>query len=165
MLGRRFPGVPIVVSGGQAFDTGANRNEADAMADLLIELGIPSERIIRESNSRTTAENASLAELPASNGRPWLLVTSAFHMPRAMGTFRKAGHEVIAAPTDWRISDNKTFLPFNAADNLSNVDLAAKELMGLAGYWLTGRTSALLPGPEEECETPTVATGASEVRL
>jgi uncharacterized SAM-binding protein YcdF (DUF218 family) len=152
-LARRYAGAPIVVSGGQAFDNGSERSEADAMADLLVELGVAPERIVRESNSRTTAENAALAGLP-SGGRRWLLVTSAFHMPRAMGTFRKAGHSVIAAPTDWRVSDGKSLFLTNAADNLGKLDLAAKEIMGLAGYWATGRSSSLLPGPEDECDLP-----------
>lgn len=151
MLARRFPGAPVVVSGGQAYDNGSGRNEADAMTDLLVELGVARERIVQEAGSRTTAENAALVAL-SNDARPWLLVTSAFHMPRAMGTFRKAGHKVIAAPTDWRVTEGDPVFLVNAAENLMKVDLAMKEYLGLLGYWVTGQSASLFPGPQGECD-------------
>lgn len=148
VLARRYPTTTVVVSGGQAFDNGSGRSEADGMAELLIRLGVPRERILQEAQSRTTAENAELAAQKTGSGR-WLLVTSAFHMPRAIATFRKAGVDVVAAPTDWRVGDTSEPLLFTASGNLQKVDMAAREYYGLLAYWLSGRTSELFPAPEE----------------
>jgi uncharacterized SAM-binding protein YcdF (DUF218 family) len=147
-LARKYPGATVLVSGGQAFDNGSGRSEADGMSELLVELGVPPGRILQEGESRTTAENAALVAQQTRSGR-WLLVTSAFHLPRAIGTFRKSGVEVIAAPTDWRVGDDSEPLLFSASANLEKVDLAAREYLGLLAYWLGGRTNELFPGPEE----------------
>ena len=147
-LARDYPGAPVLVSGGEVFENGTDRSEAQAMADLLVELGVSRDRIVLESQSRTTAENAAFIAQKAGGTR-LLLVTSAFHMPRSVGTFRKAGLDVIAAPTDWRVTDNTPLLLFSASENLRKVDIAAREDIGLLAYWITGRTDALLPGPEK----------------
>jgi len=152
-LAKQFPDIPIVVSGGQAFDNGTDRKEASAMADLLAEFGIDTSRLVLESNSRTTSENASLAAAQ-TDGRAWILVTSAFHMPRSIGTFRKAGVNVVAAPTDWRLPDSFPLFSFDAASRLSMFDLGVREYLGLLAYWLTGRSSELLPGPGSDCAEP-----------
>jgi uncharacterized SAM-binding protein YcdF (DUF218 family) len=145
-LARKYPGAKVLVSGGQAFDNGSGKSEAEGMSELLVQLGVAPGRIVRESQSRTTAENAALVAEQTGSGR-WLLVTSAFHMPRAMATFRKSGVDVIAAPTDWRIGDDSEPLLFSASGNLQKVDLAAREYLGLLAYWLGGRTNELFPGP------------------
>lgn len=149
-LARRFADIPLLVSGGQAFDTGANRSEAAAMSDLLVELGVARNRIELEAASRTTAENGAFSTR-ILDGRPWLLVTSAFHMPRAIGVFQKQGAQVIAAPTDWRVWPDASPFQFNASRNLGAIDMAVKEYLGLFGYWVTGRTGSLLPGPDRAC--------------
>jgi uncharacterized SAM-binding protein YcdF (DUF218 family) len=152
-LARQFPDAPVVVSGGQAFDTGAAHTEAEAIASLLQDMGISGERIVLETRSRTTAENAAYTASLAGAG-DWLLVTSAFHMPRAIGVFRKGGLSVIAAPTDWRVPDSATMLRFDAVNNLSALDLAVKEILGLFGYWIAGRSNEILPGPlRETCKS------------
>ncbi len=147
-LARSYPGTTVLVSGGQAFDNGSGKSEADGMSELLVQLGVPAGRIQWEAQSRTTAENAALVAQQTGSG-PWLLVTSAFHMPRAIATFRKSGVDVIAAPTDWRIGDDSELLLFSASANLQKVDLAAREYLGLLAYWLSGRSNELFPGPEE----------------
>ncbi len=152
-LAKRFPALPLVVSGGQAFDNGMNRPEADATVILLERLGVPRAQIVLERGSRTTAENASLSGLSPDAGR-WLVVTSAFHMPRAVGTFRNAGVAVIAAPTDWRIADQDNAFGFDAAANLSTMNMATKEYLGLLGYWVSGRSGELFPGPNDEACRP-----------
>ena len=80
-------------------------------------------------------------------GERWLLVTSAYHLPRAMGVFRKAGFPVEAYPVDWRTRGAVDALrPFEtASDGLRRTDTAVREWVGLAAYWLTGRTSELFP--------------------
>jgi uncharacterized SAM-binding protein YcdF (DUF218 family) len=96
-------GVPIVVSGGRVWNTGGE-SEADTAATLLARLGVPEGIVIRERDSRTTWENARdvakvLAERKISRVA---LVTSAYHMPRAMLAFSRAGISCVAAPTDYR---------------------------------------------------------------
>jgi uncharacterized SAM-binding protein YcdF (DUF218 family) len=147
-LARANPGAPVLVSGGQVFAKRGERNEAEITADILVELGVERQRIVMEESSRTTAENAAFASRQAA-GQPgsWLLVTSAFHMPRSMGSFRKAGLNVIAAPTDWQVDDHSDLILASVSDRLGKVDLAAREYMGLIAYRLAGRTSELVPGP------------------
>jgi uncharacterized SAM-binding protein YcdF (DUF218 family) len=149
-LAGKFLDAPVLISGGQVFPREGARSEAEATADLLRDLGVARERIIVETTSRTTAENAAYASQMTDREGYWLLVTSAFHMPRSMGAFRKAGVRVIAAPTDWMVDDDAPLLTLNAVDRLGRFDLAVREYLGLLAYRLTGRTATLIPGPGSE---------------
>ena len=124
------------------------RAEADEAADVLVELGVPRERIAIERASRNTFENATDAAALAhpKPGETFVLITSGFHMPRAVGCFRAAGFEVIADPVDYRWS-GETTLGFDVTGGLADFDLAAHELTGLVSYRWMGRTSALWPAP------------------
>jgi uncharacterized SAM-binding protein YcdF (DUF218 family) len=85
-------------------------------------------------------------------GERWLLVTSAFHMPRSVGLFRKVGFAVEPYPVDWRVGGREDLLTFTnvAGDGLARTDTAVREWMGLVAYRLTGRIDELLPGPAED---------------
>jgi uncharacterized SAM-binding protein YcdF (DUF218 family) len=119
---------------------------------LLKELGVAPERILIEQQSRNTVENAVLSKQIAQPkpGERWLLVTSAYHMPRSVGVFRQAGFPVEPYPVDWRTRGFADALrPFSTiGDGLRRTDTAVREWIGLAAYWLTGRTSAFFPGPD-----------------
>ena len=150
-LARRHPAVRIVFSGGSGaliYDEGA---EAPFALRLLEDLGIPRARILLEDRSRNTVENAifSKALIQPKPGERWLLVTSAHHLPRAIGVFRKMGFPVEPYPVDWRTRGAADALhPFaTLGDGLRRSDTAVREWVGLAVYWLTGRSSALFPGP------------------
>src|SRR6516165_3142549 len=150
-VARRYPDVRIVFSGGSGaliYDEGA---EAPLALRLLESLGIPRARITLEDRSRNTVENAvfSKAIVQPKPGERWLLVTSAHHLPRAVGVFRKAGFPVEAYPVDWRTRGADDALrPFaTVGDGLRRSDTAVREWVGLAIYWLTGRSSELFPGP------------------
>lgn len=151
-LAVKYPQARIFLSGGSGHfaDPGAN-TESVLTKRLLVSLGIPADRIALEDKSRTTAENAveSLAALKPKPGECWLLVTSASHMPRAVGAFRAVGFEVIPYPVDYRTTGLKdlTNFPPSVADGLEHLDLAAHEWVGLLGYWLTGKSSAVFPRP------------------
>jgi len=148
-LVRDDPALRVLISGGQVFTRPGARSEAEGMADLLAELGVPRQRILLERNSRTTAQNAELtARLAVGEPGSWLLVTSAYHTPRAMGLFRKAGVAVIAAPTDWQVDDGAPLILTNANGRITQFETAAKEYVGLAFAWVTGKSGDLLPGPE-----------------
>jgi uncharacterized SAM-binding protein YcdF (DUF218 family) len=153
-LARRYPAVRIVFSGGSGaliYDEGA---EAPFALRLLEDLGIPRARILLEDRSRNTVENAifSKALIQPKPGERWLLVTSAHHLPRAIGVFRKMGFPVEPYPVDWRTRGAADALrPFaTLGDGLRRSDTAVREWVGLAVYWLTGRSSALFPSPTSE---------------
>jgi uncharacterized SAM-binding protein YcdF (DUF218 family) len=149
-LARRFPEARIVFSGGSAELVPDGYTEGAAARRFFRAMGIEDARVTIEEASRNTAENARLsaALVGARAGERWLLVTSAFHMPRAMGSFRAAGWSPMPWPTDYRTRGPEDRLP-RPSLGLSLVDLAAKEWVGLVAYRLTGRTDALFPGPEE----------------
>src|SRR5258708_14902256 len=118
---------------------------------LFESLGIPQERIIAEEQSRNTVENAVFSRLLATPqpGERWLLVTSGYHMPRAMGVFRQAGFPVEAYPVDWRTRGPQDALrPFSTlGSGMERTDTAVREWVGLLVYRLTGRSAALFPAP------------------
>jgi uncharacterized SAM-binding protein YcdF (DUF218 family) len=150
-LARRYPRARIVFSGGTnalIFDAGA---EAAFAVRQLEALGVAHERITAEEQSRNTIENAVFSRLLANPkpGERWLLVTSAYHMPRAMAVFRAAGFAVEAYPVDWRTRGPADAVrPFGSlGDGLRETDAAAHEWIGLLAYRLAGKTSELFPGP------------------
>jgi uncharacterized SAM-binding protein YcdF (DUF218 family) len=153
-LARRYPNARIVFTGGSANMVSTDVKEADYSAPILETLGIPKERLILERDSRNTWENAIFTkkQVAPKPGERWLLVTSAFHMPRSMGIFRKAGFDVEAYPVDWRMGGRDDLFSFtnNGPDGLSRTDVAVREWMGLLAYRLMGRTSELLPGPAKD---------------
>jgi uncharacterized SAM-binding protein YcdF (DUF218 family) len=159
VLARRLADVPIIVTGGSANILNEFLPEAELAKRLLEDLGVPADRIKIESQSRTTAENASMTRqllapnLPAAAGQPvpgrWLLITSAMHMPRSVGTFRHAGFDVVAYPVDYRSSGPADRFEFfqSPARSLHELDNSLKEWAGLFVYWLRGDSDALFPGP------------------
>ena len=95
-------------------------------------------------------ENAQFTKtlVAPQTGEVWLLVTSARHMPRSIGVFRKAGWSMVAYPVDY-VTPQPVGMPlgFNVARGLGAVDAAAYEWIGLVYYRLTGRSDAWFPGP------------------
>ena len=102
-----------------------------------------------EPNSRNTAENAEFTKplLASINAHTVLLVTSAFHMPRAVGSFRKQGMSVNPWPVDYRTTGavGLGLTVDNPVGNTGALSLAVKEWAGLVSYWLGGKTDALFP--------------------
>jgi uncharacterized SAM-binding protein YcdF (DUF218 family) len=150
-LARRFPNARIAFSGGSGTLLGDHPNEAPFALSLLQSFGIPAGRIELENASRNTFENATMTKalVRPEPGQRWLLVTSALHMPRAVGCFRRAGFAVEPYPVDWRTGSAADLLsPSEALSaGLGMTDVAMREWVGLLVYWITGRTSALFPAP------------------
>lgn len=149
-LARRYPACRIVISGGEGTLVQHGQPEAEATKALMVALGVAPERIELESRSRNTAENASLVYdmVRPPPGATWLLVTSAMHMPRAVGSFRRAGWRILPFPVDYRTLPHPSLAPgFDLVGGLSFLTTALKEWVGLAGYYAMGRTDSLLPGP------------------
>lgn len=149
-LARDYPNAKIVFSSGDASLLGNRGAEADYLYPLLDTFGVPRERVMLENKARNTAENAAFTKalVAPKPGERWLLVTSAQHMPRAMGCFRQVGFPVEAYPVDWHSTPRWRWLqPTEFGRTLATVDDAVHEWVGLIVYRLTGRTSELLPGP------------------
>ena len=150
-LARRYPNARIIFSGGNNFLLASEAVEAAIAVKEFEALGIAHERITAEEQSRNTIENAVFSHLLANPqpGERWILVTSAYHMPRAMAAFRAAGFAVEAYPVDWRTRGPIDALqPFiSVGDGLRRTDTAVREWVGLLAYRITGRTAELFPAP------------------
>ena len=152
-LARQYPAARIVFSGGNSSLIFPGLAEADVAVRFLEHSGVPSERIVLDRAARNTMENAVNArELAAPKpGERWLLVTSASHMPRAIGLFRAAGFPVEAYPVDWRTGGwhDVSAIPDLFLGEIGILDFAAHEWVGLLIDWMMGRTSSLFPGPAD----------------
>jgi uncharacterized SAM-binding protein YcdF (DUF218 family) len=155
-LAKKYPNARIVFTGGNPRLIGTGTPEAVYAVQLLESFGIPRERITAEDRSRNTEENAAFTKalVKPKPGERWLLVTSALHMPRAVGVFRQAGFPVEPYPVDWH-GDGKPrpwwrwLVPLRSPIyGWVGIDSVSKEYVGLLAYWLTGRSSALFPAPE-----------------
>jgi uncharacterized SAM-binding protein YcdF (DUF218 family) len=150
-LARRYPDARLIFSGGSGYLMFPDATEAPFAREFMIEHGVRPERIENEGESRNTVENAVFSKRIANPkpGERWLLVTSAFHMPRSIGVFRKAGFPVEPYPVDWLTAgpDDMWRLADSASLSFRRFDIATREWVGLVVYWLTGRSSELFPGP------------------
>ncbi len=152
-LGRRFPQARMIFAGGSGSLRDQVHKESDFAPGLMIELGIAPERVVFERDSRNTYENALYTKRLADPrpGEVWLLVTSAFHMPRAVGVFRQAGWAVVPYPVDYQSEGpDGAGLGFDLAGGLHLIDLAVHEWVGLGAYRAFGWSEVLYPGPAAE---------------
>lgn len=148
-LARNYPSSRILVSGGDGSLSGDYEGDAAAAERFFAAFGVGPERLIKETQSRTTFENATNTKVLLENEglSGCLLVTSAFHMPRSVGLFRKLGIDVRPWPVDYRTSGKVGLgLDFTQPTlNAQQTATAAREWIGLVGYYVAGRTSALYP--------------------
>lgn len=141
-LARQYPRARFIFTGGIANLARTGAPEAQAARAAIAAIGYSPDRAEFEGEARNTAENAANVRALAAGDaeRPWLLVTSAFHMPRALGAFRKAGMIVIAAPTDFRADPLVwPYLAGNAAAQFAKAGVWLHEAFGLLAYRLSGR--------------------------
>jgi uncharacterized SAM-binding protein YcdF (DUF218 family) len=149
-LMRRYPGARLVFTGGQGALLHGDVTEADVARQLWTAMGVPPERMLFETESRNTHENAVLTRALAKPrpGETWLLVTSASHMPRSVGVFRQAGWEVVPWPVNYRVGRGFAVwynTPFPT--RLGEFEWGTREWIGMVAYRLLGRTDALFPAP------------------
>lgn len=153
VLARRYPDAKILFTGGSANLISNDAREADYAAEIFENLGIAKSRLIMERASRNTYENALYSKqlVAPKPGERWLLVTSAFHMPRSVGLFRKVGFLVEPYPVDWKVGGREDLLLFTnmAGGGLGRTETAMREWIGLLAYRLSGRTDDLFPAPDK----------------
>jgi len=154
-LAHRYPNAMLVFAGTSFAESPDATNEASIAKRFFVDVGVEESRIVLEPRSRSTAQNAVFTRdlLMPQPGQRWLLVTSASHMPRAAGAFRRAGFPVIPYPVGYTTSglpDDYWTISFDPSTSLVRADVAFHEWLGLVAYWLTGRTDAFLPGPEAD---------------
>lgn len=140
-LARAHPGLTLVFTGG-CVDVGEGCvPEAELARRFFTRMGVPRERVLYEAASRTTFENAVLtAQLPGvDKTRPWLLLTSAWHMPRAMAAFRAQGWNVAPWPADFRSADRTPWTSYSLNRGVQQWHFALHECLGLLAYWVSGR--------------------------
>lgn len=151
-LSRRYPDARVVFTGGVAAVFEDDMPEYEIAGRLFASLGLPPERLELEGRARNTTENAVFTKelVKPKPGETWLLVTSAFHMPRSVGCFRAIGFDVVPYPVDYRTPSGPARWRPAWADvsrNGDKVQLAVREYVGLVAYRLSGRTTSLFPGP------------------
>lgn len=148
-LAHRYPDAKILISGGHSSIVLEGESDANSGSRMLTALGVDRSRLMLEGRSRDTYENAVYSKELAKPepGQTWLLVTSAFHMPRSVAVFRAAGFPVVPWPTDYRTAGDETFglAEDDPIDCLEKTSVAEREWIALLAYWLLGRTDTLLP--------------------
>jgi len=150
ILAKKYPEAKLIITGGSGYlKQDENLKEAGYLEKLAVSLGISRNRLIVERNSRNTHEHAvAMAKmLPDKKGR-WVLITSAFHMPRSAGCFKKQGINIIPYPVDYKTKLKRklsliSFLP--SLGNIGNFNVAFHEWIGLIAYKTMGYTDSIFP--------------------
>jgi len=150
-LARLYPHALLVFSGGSGSLIDDSVKEAETAHKIWSELGVPESQMMFEDQSRNTFENAVFTQklVHPQKDDKWLLVTSAFHMPRSIGIFRALGMNPLAFPVDYRTDGTGEDLrpPSDGSLAVRNVETALREWVGLVAYRLTGKTDELFPSP------------------
>jgi uncharacterized SAM-binding protein YcdF (DUF218 family) len=140
---RHYPGARVVFTGGSGVLGGAKYSEAETARYLFGELGLDPARLTLEPQSRNTYENIlfSKALTKPKPGETWLLVTSAFHMPRAVAIARKLDWPMVPWPSDYITGTHAPSADFGIGANLALSDYAVHEWIGLLAYRLSGKAA------------------------
>lgn len=150
-LGRRYPEARLVFAGGSGTLWDGDFREGAVMRAALEQAGLDTGRVLFENESRNTWENAVFSRdlVAPGPGETWLLITSAAHMPRSVGIFRRIGWPVIPHPVDYRSRRGAgPYVVFGLDGNLDALSMALREWIGLVAYRIMDRTDALFPAPQ-----------------
>jgi uncharacterized SAM-binding protein YcdF (DUF218 family) len=145
ILAQRFPNAKILFAGGSGLLRDVRGNlvsEASVAEAFLLDQGLAADRLLLEGRSRNTTENArlSLELVRPVPSETWVLVTSAFHMPRAMRSFEAAGWpKLIAWPVDYRTSRFSDEIGWDLTGHLQTLSTAIREWVGIVAYRVMGR--------------------------
>ncbi len=163
-LAQQYPALPVIFSGGNGdlFASSEDEPEAELARRFFEDFKITPPRLRLEGRSRNTLENAVFTArlLQPQSDQRWVLVTSAFHMPRARALFEAQGFRVIPRAGDFRTSGQDLWQVFGRpSDGLRRLDMAAKEWVGLLVSWLRG--DIVWPQRDENSTARHFARGAS----
>ena len=138
---QRNPHLKLVFTGGEGNLNWSKYTEADRAKIFFDMMGVDASRVFYEAASRTTYDNAVFtAKLPGVDPtQPWLLLTTAAHMPRSMGVFLKAGWNVTAYPVDFRSAQEPDWGGYSITQGVEKWHYALHETIGYIAYWLAGR--------------------------
>jgi uncharacterized SAM-binding protein YcdF (DUF218 family) len=138
---QRYPQMPVVFTGGEGSLLGVGPSEADRAKVFFDSLGIAAIRVRYESASRNTFENAVFtAQMQGvQKSEKWLLITSAWHMPRSIATFEKAGWNVTAYPVDYRTGTSTPWTDYDLQSGSEHWQILLHEVVGIVSYRLAGR--------------------------
>lgn len=159
-LSKRYPQAKIVFSGGDGSLISTDTNESLELYKLLEDMYFPASRIMYEGESRNTYENMKFSKALVSPqvGENWVLVTSAFHMPRSMAIFESHGWDVIPYPAGYLTEKNYAIWPsLDVLGNYYKLQVAAKEIVGIIAYTLTERIKS-----DETADNSALRVPASE---
>lgn len=147
-LSRHYPEAPVIFSGGSNLVQRQNLDSTGhVIRQVFAQAGVVGNRLIIEIHARNTAENFALLKtlLPKVDG-DYILITSAFHMPRSVGVANMHRVQVIPYPVDYRSHPpSQRYWDFDAFGHLTVMETAWHEWLGLVAYFLTGKTNTLLP--------------------
>ena len=147
-LARRYPEAKLVFTGGSGSMVYQGYKGADVAKMLFEQQGMNISHVTFESESKNTYENVVFSKLLAKpvSGENWILITSAFHMPRSVGIFCQAGWPMIPYPVDHYTWPGNLFrVDLGLASHLSILSMGIKEWLGLVIYYSTGKTATLFP--------------------
>jgi uncharacterized SAM-binding protein YcdF (DUF218 family) len=147
-LAKQYPQAKLVFTGGSGSLLDQEFKGASVAKMLFQEHGLDLSRLILEDQSRNTYENAVCSKtlVNPDPDETWILITTAWHMPRSVGIFREVGWPVIPYPVDhWTAPGNLLEIGFDLTGHLHNLKFATKEWVGLLSYYISGKTSALFP--------------------
>ena len=134
-LYHKNPNLTTITSGFSLHD---KISDANKTAQLLIDSGIPKDKIVMQEEAKTTFEEAEWMKKRVGK-KPFILITSAYHMPRAIALFKKQGLNPIAAPTDFNKVNEYGVLSMLQGVHLQNSEHAWHEYMGMILYWIQGK--------------------------
>lgn len=137
----RNPGWRLLFTGGEGNWARGEFSESDRAKIFFDNLDVPPQQVMYEHESRTTYENAVFsARLPGVDPKQrWLLVTSAYHMPRSLAAFRKAGWNVTPYAVDFRTSATTEWTDYSMSGGATKWYLILHETIGLWAYQLSGK--------------------------
>ncbi len=147
-LARLYPDAKLVFSGGNASTDRSKTTEAQIVETYFLQSGLSEERLFIEDKARNTAENVSYSR-QLMNPQPdenWVMITTAYHIPRSMGLFCKHNWKVIPFPVDHQTLPSKLYQPdFDLIGHVNSLILASHEWVGLLAYYLTGKIDSIFP--------------------
>ncbi len=142
-LHNKFPELPVIYTGGSGSVFNQEFKEADIAKQLMSDLGVDTNNVMFERDSRNTYENMSFSKRMAGDlvSNPWILITSASHMYRAERVFCHGGWNVLPFPVDYNTHSEYDFSFRSPLSNFEYLNRVSKELLGIVAYGVSGKLS------------------------